>query len=115
EPGDEGPRQLDQSWDERLLHRQVAIGAVSSLLGVPRRVAEPHIEHRVLRFLDLASQPYLEALRRVVSTDTHMIAEVLPLLAARTHEIHDDLLTKRPLALGALKAVLDLRPLIAVV
>src|SRR5580658_2631496 len=115
EPGDERPRQLDQSWNRRFLHRQVAIGAVSALLGVPRRVAEPHIEHRILCLLDVAPQPYLEALRRVVGADTHVVAEVLLLRASPTREIYDDLFADGLLALGTLEAVLDLRPRLAVV
>ena len=54
-----GHTSMNEARDRRLLHRQIAVGAVGSLLGIQRRVVQPDIQHRILGLLDVASDPDL--------------------------------------------------------
>src|SRR6185437_13648404 len=101
--------------DGRLLHREIAEGPVGAMLGIERGVAEPDIQHGVLRLLDVAADPDLEALGRIIGADAHVVAEVLPRLAALAHHVDDDALAHRLLAGRTAEGVFDLRPVLAVV
>src|ERR1700748_554457 len=115
EPSDEGPYHVNDAGETGLLDRQISVGAIGPLPGVERRVPQPDIENRIIGLLDVASDPNLEALRRIIGADAHMIREVLLGFAALAHEIDNDLLAYRRLSLGAAEAVLDFSPVLAMI
>src|SRR5258707_13935879 len=57
-PGHEGPYGVDNSGKTRLLHRQITVSAIATLLCIERRVAQPYIENRVVGLFDVPADPY---------------------------------------------------------
>src|SRR5258708_33647957 len=57
-PGHEGPNGVYNSRKTRLLHRQITVSAIATLLCSERRVAQPYIENRVVGLFDVPSNPY---------------------------------------------------------
>src|SRR5258708_592211 len=57
-PGHEGPYGVDNSRKTRLLHRQITVSAIATLLCIERRVAQPYIENRFVGLFDVPANPY---------------------------------------------------------